>query len=121
VPEVVDAFLAAARDGDFDSLVAVLDPNVVLRADGGTTRARQTVVIHGARAVAEQAVIAKRLAPFARPALINGTAGVVSAAAGRVLSVMGFTVAHGKIVAIDVLYDPERLAGIDLAILDDSP
>ena len=118
--EVVDAFLAAVRDGDFDALVAVLDPDVVLRADGGTARARQTVVIHGARAVAAQAVAAKRLAPFARPALINGTAGVVATAAGRVLSVMGFTVSHGKIVAIDVLYDPERLADLDLAILDDS-
>jgi len=119
--EVVDAFLSAARDGDFDALVAVLDPDVVLRADGGTARARQTVVIHGARAVAEQAVAAKRLAPFARPALINGTAGVVAAAAGRVLSVMGFTVARGRIVAIDVLYDPERLADLDLTVLDDSP
>lgn len=117
--EVVDAFLAATRDGDFDALVAVLDPEVVLRADGGTARARQTVVINGARAVAGQAVLAKRLAPFARAALINGTAGVVATAAGRVLSVMGFTVAHGKIVAIDVLYDPERLADLDLAVLDD--
>jgi RNA polymerase sigma-70 factor (ECF subfamily) len=79
------------------------------------------VVLHGARAVAEQAVLAQRLAPFARPALINGTAGIVTAAAGRVLSVMGFTVAHGKIVAIDVLYDPERLADLDLAVLNDSP
>jgi RNA polymerase sigma-70 factor (ECF subfamily) len=119
--EVVDAFLAATRDGDFDALVAVLDPDVVLRADGGTARARYNVVLHGARAVAEQAVLARRLAPFARPALINGTAGVVAAVAGRVLSVMGFTVAHGKIVAIDVLYDPERLADVDLAGLDDSP
>jgi RNA polymerase sigma-70 factor (ECF subfamily) len=119
--EVVDAFLAAARDGDFDALVAVLDPDVVLRADGGTARARYNVVLHGARAVAEQAVLAQRLAPFARPALINGTAGVVTATAGRVLSVMGFTVAHGKIVAIDVLYDPERLADLDLAGLDNSP
>jgi RNA polymerase sigma-70 factor (ECF subfamily) len=119
--EVVDAFLAATRDGDFDALVAVLDPDVVLRADGGAARARYNVVLRGARAVAEQAVLARRLAPFARPALINGTAGVVAAAAGRVLSVMGFTVAHGKIVAIDVLYDPDRLADLDLAVLDDSP
>ncbi len=102
---MVDAFLAADREGDFAALVAVLDPDVVLRADGGT-RARQTVVIHGARAVAEQGVTARRLAPFVRPALINGTAGVVATAAGLVLSVMGFTVAHGRIVAIDVLYDP---------------
>jgi len=119
--EVVDAFLAAARNGDFDALVAVLDPDVVLRADGGATRARYTVAIHGGRAVAGQAVLAQRLAPFARPALVNGTAGVVTVAAGRVVSVMGFTVKHGKIVAIDVLYDPERLADLDLTVLDDAP
>ncbi|GEL18185.1 RNA polymerase sigma factor SigJ [Pseudonocardia asaccharolytica] len=119
--DVVDAFLTAARHGDFDALVAVLDPDVVLRADGGVARARQTVVIHGARAVAEQARTFGRLSPFARPALINGAAGVVVAAGGRPLSVMGFTVAHGKIVAIDVLNDPERLADFDLAGLDGSP
>ena len=119
--EVVDAFLAATRNGDFDALVAVLDPDVVLRADGGEARARYTVAIHGARAVAEQAVLAQRLAPFARPALVNGTAGVVAVAAGRVLSVMGFTVRHGKIVAMDVLYDPERLADLDMTVLDESP
>jgi RNA polymerase sigma factor (sigma-70 family) len=118
--EVVEAFLAAARDGDFEALVAVLDPDVVLRADGGKARARYNVVIHGARAVAEQAVLAKRLAPFARPALINGAAGIVAVAAGRTLAVMAFTVTHGKIVAIDVLNDPERLADLDLADLDRS-
>jgi RNA polymerase sigma-70 factor, ECF subfamily len=117
--EVVNAFFAAARDGDFDALVAVLDPDVVLRADGGTSRTRPTVVLRGARAVAAQAVTAARLAPFVRPALINGTAGVVVAPGGRVFSVMGFTVAHGKIVGIDVLYDPERLADLDLGVLDD--
>jgi RNA polymerase sigma factor (sigma-70 family) len=119
--EVVDAFFAASRDGDFDALVAVLDPDVVLRSDGGTARARHTVMIHGARAVAAQAVTFTRLAPFVRPALINGAAGVVVAAGGRALSVMGFTVAGGKIVAIDVLSDPERVADLDLATLDDSP
>ena len=119
--EVVDAFFAAARDGNFDALVAVLDPDVVLRADGGTAHARPSVVLHGARAVAAQAVTATRLAPFVRPALINGTAGAVVAAGRRAFSVMGFTVAHGKIVAIDVLYDPERLADLDLAVLDDAP
>ncbi|SCL38069.1 RNA polymerase sigma-70 factor, ECF subfamily [Micromonospora rhizosphaerae] len=116
--EVVDAFFAAARDGDFDALVAVLDPDVVLRADGGAARGRPTVVIHGARAVAGQALTFTRLAPFVRPALVNGAAGVVVAAGGRALSVMGFAVAHGKIVAIDVLSDPKRLADLDLAHLD---
>jgi RNA polymerase sigma factor (sigma-70 family) len=116
---VVDAFFAAARDGDFDALVAVLDPEVVLRADGGTARARQSVVIHGAREVAAQAAIGARLAPFVRPALVNGTAGAVVVAGGRLLSVMAFTVANGKVAAIDVLFDPDRLAGLDLAVLDD--
>jgi len=99
--------------------VAVLDPDVVLRADGGTARAGRTVVVHGARDVAAQSATGSRFAPFVRPALVNGAAGVVVVAAGRVLSVMGFTVTGGKIVAIDVLYDPERLADVDLAVLDD--
>jgi len=115
---VVNAFFAAARDGDFDALVAVLDPDVVLRADGGTARGRRTVVIHTARDVAAQAVLAARFAPFVRPALINGTAGAVIATGARVLSIMAFTVADGRIVAIDVLQDPERLAAVDLAVLD---
>jgi hypothetical protein len=115
---VVDAFFAAARDGDFDALVAVLDPGVVLRADGGPARPGRTVVLHGARAIAEQAATGARYAPFLRPALVNGVAGAVVVAHGRVLSVMGFTVAHGRIVAIDVLYDPDRLADLDVAVLD---
>jgi RNA polymerase sigma factor (sigma-70 family) len=119
--EVVDAFFAAARDGDFDALLAVLDPDVVLRADGGTARPRQTVVLHGARAVAAQAGAGARLGRFVRPALVNGTAGAVVAAGGRALSVMAFTVARGRIAAIDVLADPERLADLDLSVLDDPP
>jgi RNA polymerase sigma-70 factor (ECF subfamily) len=115
--EVVNAFFAAARDGDFDALVAVLDPEVVLRADGGPTRARPTVMIHGARDVAAEAFLASKLARFVRPALINGTAGAVVVVNGRPFSVMGFTVANGKIVEIYVLYDPHRLANIDLNAL----
>jgi RNA polymerase sigma factor (sigma-70 family) len=115
--DVVDAFLAASRDGDFDALVAVLDPDVVLRADGGGTKSRPTMVLRGARSVAGQAVTAQRLAKFVRPALINGTAGFVVAVDGKVFSVMGFTVANGKVVAIDVLYDPERLRSFDLGVL----
>ena len=117
--DVVDAFFAAARDGDFEGLVAVLDPDVVLRSDGGATRPRLTQVIQGATAVAEQAVTFGRLSPFARPALVNGAAGVVVAADGRPLSVMGFTVSGGRIAAIDVLTDPERLLRLDLTLLDD--
>src|SRR5215217_2936298 len=117
--EVVDAFLAAARDGEFDALVAVLDPEVVLRSDGGVLRPGASVVVHGARAVAEQALIFSRLSPFVRPAVVNGAAGVVVAPRGRPFSVMGFTVRGGKIVEIDVLADPARLRRLDLAVLDD--
>ena len=114
---VVDAFLAAARGGDLDALVAVLDPDVVLRADGGAARTRPTVVLRGARTVAGGAVAAQKMAPSARPALINGAAGVVTVVGGRPFSVMGFTVVADRIVAIDVLYDPERMAGLDLTAL----
>jgi len=117
--EVVDAFFAAARGGDFDALVAVLDPDVVLRSDGGVVRPGASVVVHGAQAVAAQALTFARLSPFVRPALVNGAAGVVVAPRGRPFSVMGFTVRGGKIVAIDALADPARLRQIDLAVLDD--
>jgi RNA polymerase sigma-70 factor (ECF subfamily) len=116
--EVVDAFFAAARNGDFDTLVAVLDPDVVARADAGVD-ARASVVVRGAVAVAERALTFARLAPFVRPALVNGTAGVVVAPAGRVTAVMAFTVRDGRIVEMDTLNDPERLAGLDLTVLDD--
>ncbi|WKX71827.1 RNA polymerase sigma factor SigJ [Streptomyces sp. XD-27] len=122
--EAVAAFFAAARDGDFGALVAVLDPDVVLRSDGGAG-ASLTVVLNGARTVASQAVTFGQLSPFVRPALVNGAAGVVVATDGRPLSVMAFTVTGGKILAIDVLADPERLRKLDLTALDlaegDSP
>ena len=111
----VDAFYAAARDGDFDALVSVLDPEVVLRADGGASRTRPTVLLRGARTVAGQAATAQRLSRYVRPALVNGAAGAVVVIAGRVFAVMAFTVAEGRIAAIDVLYDPARLDGIDPA------
>jgi RNA polymerase sigma-70 factor (ECF subfamily) len=116
--QVVDAFFAAARDGDFDGLVAVLDPDVVLRADGGAARARPTVMLRGARAVAENSSGARKLARFVRPALVNGAAGAVVTINGRPFAVMGFTVADDRIVAIDILYDPDRLAGLDLSLPD---
>ncbi|MFR9776590.1 RNA polymerase sigma factor SigJ [Micromonospora sp. MS34] len=116
--EVVDAFLAAARDGDFEGLIAVLHPDVVLRADGGA-RARHTTVLTGARTVAAQATTFGRFSPFARPVLVNGAAGVLVSAAGRPLSVMAFTVTDGRIATIDVIADPERLRRLDLAGLDD--
>ena len=116
--EVVDAFFAATRHGDFDALVAVLDPGVVLRANGGGAPNRPTVVLNGAQTVAGRAVLAQRFAPFARPALINGTAGVVAATGNKVFAVMAFTVVGGRIVEIDVLYDPKRVEDLDLSVLD---
>lgn len=117
--EVVDAFFAAAHGGDFDALVAVLDPEVVLRSDGGERRAAHTIVVQGAEAVAKRAMTFARLSPHVRPALVNGAAGVVVAPDGRLFSVMGFTVAGGRIVEIDALSDPQRLQRLDLAVLDD--
>jgi RNA polymerase sigma factor (sigma-70 family) len=115
---VVDAFFAAARGGDFDALVAVLDSDVMLRADRGAVPVRIPRVILGAPAVARQALTFARLALFVQPALVNGAAGVVVASGGRPFSVMGFTVRGGKIVEIDVLADPARLRQLDLALLD---
>jgi RNA polymerase sigma factor (sigma-70 family) len=117
--EVVDAFFAASRDGDFETLLAVLDPDVVLRIDGGAVRAGLSREVRGATAVAEQTLTFSRLSPFLRRALVNGVAGVVVAPRGRPFAVMGFTVRGGKIVEIDVLADPERLGRLDLAVLDD--
>jgi RNA polymerase sigma-70 factor (ECF subfamily) len=116
--EVVDAFLAAARDGDFGALLAVLDPDVVLRADSGGARPASREV-HGAQAVAEQALTFSRFARNGRPALVNGAVGVVTTRDGQPFAVMGCTVVGGKIVEIDVLADPARLRQIDLTILDD--
>jgi RNA polymerase sigma-70 factor (ECF subfamily) len=117
--EAVDAFLAASREGDFEALLAVLDPDVVLRIDGGAVRAGLSREVRGVRAVAEQTLTFSRLSPFVRPALVNGAAGVVVAPRGRPFSVMGFTVRRGKIVEIDVLADPERLRQLGLAVLAD--
>jgi RNA polymerase sigma factor (sigma-70 family) len=113
---VVDAFFAAARDGDFEGLVAVLDPDVVSRGDGGPGA---SAVTRGAREVAARALTFARLSPFVRPALVNGAAGVVVAPDGEPFSVMGFTVVAGKIVEIDAITDPVRLRALDLAVLDD--
>ncbi|MFF4695118.1 sigma-70 family RNA polymerase sigma factor [Streptomyces chattanoogensis] len=115
--EVVDAFLTAARGGDLEALLAVLDPDVVVRSDGGSLR--PSGVVRGALAVAEGAMTFARLAEFTRPALVNGAAGAVAVSQGRPMSVAAFTVARGKVVALDILTDPERLARLDLTVLDD--
>jgi len=118
--EVIDAFLAAARGGDFDALLAVLDPDIVLRADRGGVPPGVSRELRGARAVAEQALTFSRLVRFARPVLVNGAAGIVSWLRGeQPFSVMGFTIRRGKIVEIDILADPARLRQLDLTVLDD--
>jgi RNA polymerase sigma-70 factor (ECF subfamily) len=112
--EVVDAFFAASRDGDFDALVAILAADVELRIDGGALREDASVVLRGAHAVAGQTATYAKLYPFVRPALVNGAAGAVIAPRGRLFSIMAFTVTNGKITAIDALLDPERLATLDV-------
>jgi RNA polymerase sigma-70 factor, ECF subfamily len=113
--KVIDAFAAASREGDFDTLVQVLDPNIVLREDDGTRRPNVSLVLRGPRAVAERAASFAHLAASARRALVNGAAGVVVITGGRPFAVLGFTVTDGKILEINVLSDPERLAAIDLS------
>ncbi|MEU4511534.1 sigma-70 family RNA polymerase sigma factor [Nonomuraea wenchangensis] len=109
--EVVDAFMAASRAGDFDALVAVLDPDVVLRADAGGAP-RTWLEVRGALEVAGRAFMFRRFAAYVRPVLVNGVAGVVTAPEGRPLSVMAFTVAGGRVVALDILQDEDRLAAL---------
>ncbi len=114
--KVVDAFLAAARNGDFEALVAVLDPDVVLRADGGLTGLSHSA--RGAEAVASQATRWARTGLIVRRALVNGAAGLVSELRGKPFSVGAFTIQEGKIVECDFLIDPDRLARLDLKVLD---
>ena len=116
--EVVDAFVAASRNGDFDALMAILDPDVVVRTDFGKQRPSGAVEVHGAHAVAERALGFGRLAPAARPAIVNGAAGAVVFTGDRPYAVLGFTIRRGKIVEIDILADSERLARLDLTVLD---
>jgi RNA polymerase sigma-70 factor (ECF subfamily) len=114
--EVANAFLAAARAGDFDALLAVLDPDVVLRADPGATAGGPTQ-IHGAQAVARQAMSYAKLAAFSRPVLVNGAVGFVPAPSGRPVAVIALTVHGERVTAIDILADPDRLAGLPLPTL----
>jgi len=113
--ELVDAFVAASRSGDFEGLVAVLDPDVVFRVDAGPGDRRTAPPVSGAEDVARQ-VLARGapFARFARPAIVNGSAGVVVAPRGRPLAVVGFTVARGRITAINVVADAEKLRDVSL-------
>jgi RNA polymerase sigma factor (sigma-70 family) len=109
---VVEAFYAAAREGDFAKLLEMLDPDAVVRADLGPSGGLQ--IVSGARAVAEQTLAFAQFTTYARPALVNGAIGMVAAHAGRTYAIAAFTVRHGRIAEIDILADPARLSQIDL-------
>jgi RNA polymerase sigma-70 factor (ECF subfamily) len=115
--ELVDAFLAAAREGDFEALLTVLDPDVVRRVDAGATGPDLSGILRGAQAVASSAIGFARLGYVARPALVNGAPGVVTFAEEEPYAVLGFTVARGKIVEMNVLADPARLRRLNLTVL----
>ena len=111
--EVVDAFLAASRAGDFDALLAVLDPDVVFRVDGGGVSPRARPPVVGATAVARRVLErGSRFAPFARTAIVNGAAGLVIVPGDKPIGVVGFTISGGRIVAIDLVADPDKLRGL---------
>jgi RNA polymerase sigma factor (sigma-70 family) len=115
---VVDAFLAAARDGDFEALVAVLDPAIVLRADGGAVKG-MTRLVRGPQAVAAQAATFSKLGLSNQVVLVNGNIGLMSRLPdGRLFAVLGFTIAGDKVVEIDILADPDRLGRLDLPALE---
>ena len=113
---VVDAFFTAARDGDLPALLAVLAPDVELRVDGGRRRARASVVLRGADAVAGHTATYAGLFPTVRPALVDGGAGAVVAPEGRVFAVLAFDVVEGRIIGVRALADPDRLARLGLAV-----
>jgi RNA polymerase sigma factor (sigma-70 family) len=117
--DVVDAFFQAARGGDFDALVALLDPDVVLRSDFGARRPAAPRVTHGAAAVARQALVGAVPTAHLHPALVNGAAGVVVTVHGRPFAVLGFTVTDGRIVEIDAIADPDRVRRVAAAVLRD--
>lgn len=119
--EVVDAFLSALRRGDFEGLLAVLDPDVVVRLDEAAGRPGAPREIRGARNWAQGAVAFSQAARFAQAALVNGSVGAVFALRGKLARVLSFTIANGKIVQADIIADPARLRELDLAILERQP
>jgi RNA polymerase sigma factor (sigma-70 family) len=116
--EVLDAFLAAAREGDFEALLEVLDPDVVLRADRGAAAIGSSRLVRGAANVARQAFAFSRLDIDVRPALVNGAVGTVTLRHGRAFAIAGFTIRNRRIVEMDVFADPDHLSQLDLMILD---
>ena len=115
---VIDAFLAAAREGDFEALLEVLDPDVVLRVDHAAVPIGASRVVRGAANVARQALAFSRLDIEVRPALVNGAVGTVTLRDGRPFAIAGFTIRNRRIVEMDVFADPERLSRLDLTLLD---
>jgi RNA polymerase sigma factor (sigma-70 family) len=126
--EVVDAFLSASRNGDFGALLALLDPDVVLRADQGAVRASEARRARGAPELAPEmrgaAIVAKTLsgtAQAAQLALLDGVAGAVWAPGGQPRAAFAFTLRHGKIAGIEILTDPDRVRRLDVVLIDDQP
>jgi len=117
--ELIDAFIAAARGGDFEALLRILAPGIVARADTGVgpSPLGPSRVIRGSEAVARQALAFRQLAPNARPAIVNGAAGLVVFAAGRPFAVLGFEFRGDQIVELDILAAPDRLARLDLSLV----
>lgn len=115
---LVDAFFAAARGGDLGKLAALLDPDVVLRADGGAARPQASAVLHGATAVARRAAMFIRPVFQVHPSLVNGATGAVLTYEVRPVALLGFTIAAGRITEIDAITDPDRLSRLDLPVLD---
>ena len=117
--QVVDAFLTALREGDFDALLAVLDPDVLLRDDSAALPPGTAALMRGARAVAAHALTFSKSARFVQPALVNGAVGLAIVPPGQqLIGALGFTFKHGKIAEIEMISDPERLRHVDLAALD---
>lgn len=115
---VVDAFLAASRGGDFDALVALLDPDVLLRADAAAGPTPQPILLRGVRQVGRGASAAAVRIPVTTPALINGTVGLVMAPLGRLALVLDFTIVDDRITEMDVIAEPDRLRSVTIAVLD---
>ncbi|MET9553509.1 sigma-70 family RNA polymerase sigma factor [Streptomyces sp. NPDC006645] len=116
--QVVEAFLAASRGGDFEALVALLDSDVILRADRAAGPTREPITLRGARNVAKGASMAAERVRFTRSALLNGSPGLVMAPGGRLFLVLAFTIVDGKVTEIDIIAEPERLDRVEVAVLD---
>jgi RNA polymerase sigma-70 factor (ECF subfamily) len=117
--KVVNAFLTAVHNGDFEALITVLDPDLVIRGGGAAVPQGGPTLVRGVEAGARAALAFSRAAALSQPAIINGSVGIVFAPQGRLRRVLSFTIAHGKIVEIEVIADPDRLRQLDLAVLDD--